>query len=96
MAELVFQEEVFAKCATKQDVSFEGFTRSCKGGKGVVVGGCSVNMDNMVEEDGNVGGSKCKAGNGKPLEKCNVDFGPNKEMGSAVRLSMVDMLDSEE
>ena len=94
IAELVFKEEDFAKCATKQDLSIEGFTRSCKGGESIVVGGCSVNMDNMLEKDGNVGSSKCKARNGEPLERCNVDFGPNKEMGSAVRLGMVDMLDS--
>ena len=96
MAELVFQEEDFAKCATKQDLSIEGFTRSCKGGKGVVVGGCSVNMNNMLEKDGNVGSSKGKARNSEPFERCNVDFGPNKEMGSTVRLGMVDVLDSEE
>ena len=71
MAELVFQEENFAKCATKQDLGIEGFTRSCKGGKGVVVGGCSVNMNNMLEKDGNVGSSKGKARNSEPLERCN-------------------------
>ena len=96
IAELVFKEEDFAKCATKQDLGIKGFTRSCKGGESVVVGGCSVNMDDMVEKDGNVGSREGKARNGEPLERCNVDFGPNKEMGSVVRLGMVDMLDGEE
>ena len=50
----------------------------------------------MVEKDGNIGSSESKAGNGEPLERCNVDFGPNKEMGSMVRLSMVNMLDCKE
>ena len=96
IAELVFKEEDFAKCATKQDLSIKGFTRSCKGGESIVVGGCSVNMDDMVEEDGDIGSSKGKAGNGEPLERGNIDFGPNKEMGSMVRLGMLYMLDCEE
>ena len=49
-------------------------------------------MDDMVEKDGNVGSSESKARNGEPLERCNIDFGPNKEMGSMVRLGMVNVL----
>ena len=96
IAELVFKEEDFTKGATKQDLGIKGFTRCCKRGESVVVGGYSVNMDDMVEKDGDIGSSKCKARNGEPLERCNVDFDPNKEMGSVVRLGMVYMLDGEE
>ena len=53
-------------------------------------------MENMVEKEGNIGSSKSKAGDGKPLERCNVDFGPSKKMGSMVRLGMANMLDCEE
>ena len=80
IAKLVFKEEDFATCAAKQNLSIKGFTRCCKGGKSNVVGVFSVNMDNMVEKDGTIGSSESKAGNGKPLKRCNVDFGPNKEM----------------
>ena len=97
MAKLVFKEEDFATCSAKQSMSVEGFTRRCKGGKSIVVGIVSVNMDNMLEEDGNIGSSKSKAGeDGEPLVRCNVDFGPNKEMGSMVRLGMVNMLNCKE
>ena len=67
-----------------------------KGGKSIVVGICSVNMDNMVEKDGSIGISKSKAGDGESFERCNADFGPNEEMGSVVRLGMVNMLNCEE
>ena len=94
IAKLVFKEEDL--CSPKQNMSVEGFTRCCKGGKSIVVGIFSVNMDNMLEEDGNIGSSESKAGDGEPLERCNVDFSPNKEMGSMVRLGMVNMLNCEE
>ena len=64
-------------------------------GESIVVGICSVNMDNMVEKDVNIGSSESKAGDGEPLERCNVDFGPNKKIGSMVRLGMVNMLNCE-
>ena len=80
----------------KQDMGVDGFTRHYKGGKSIVVGIFSINMDNMVEKDGNIGTSKSKAGDGKTLEGCNVDFDSNKKMGSMVRLGMVNMLDCKE
>ena len=77
-------------------LEYRGGHEGLQRGESIVVGIFSINMENMVEKEGNIGSSKSKAGDGKPLERCNVDFGPNKEMGSAVRLGMVDMLDSEE
>ena len=56
----------------------------------------SINMDNVVEEDGYGRSSESKTWYGEPLECCNIDFGPNKEMGSMVRLGMVNMLNCEE
>ena len=91
IAELVFKEEDFATCSAEEDMSFEGCTRRNKGGKIF-----RVNIGNMVEEDGNVWSSKSKAGDGEPLERCNVDFSPNKKMESMVRLGMVNMLNCEE
>ena len=91
IAELVFKEENFAKCATKQDLSIGVHEELQRGEKC-----CCWRLDDMVEKDGNVGSRKGKARNGEPLERCNVDFSPNKEMGSVVRLGMVDMLDGEE
>ena len=43
VAELVFKEEDFATCATRQNLSIKGFARSCKGGESIVVGVFSVN-----------------------------------------------------
>ena len=77
-------------------LDYQGVHEELQRGESIVVGGCSVNMDDMVEEDGDIGSSKGKAGNGEPLERGNIDFGPNKEMGSMVRLVMVYMLDCEE
>ena len=96
IAEHVFKEENFATCSIKQNMGIEGFTRRNKGGESIVVEIFSVNMDNMVQKDGNIGSSKSMAGDGKPLERCNVDFGPNKKMGIMVRLGMVNMLNCEE
>jgi hypothetical protein len=39
----------------------ERFTRRDKGGKGIIMGILSINMDNIVEEDGYGGSSKSKA-----------------------------------
>jgi len=60
IAELVFKEEDFATCSAKQDMGIEGFTRRDKEGKSIVGGIFSVNMDNMVEKDGNIRGSKAR------------------------------------
>ena len=50
----------------------------------------------MAEKDGNIGSSKSKAGDGKPLETCDVDFGPHKKMGCLFRLGMVNVLNCKE
>ena len=36
-------------------LEYRGVHEELQRGKSVVVGGCSVNMDDMVEKDGNVG-----------------------------------------
>jgi len=74
----------------------ERFTRRDKGGKCIIMGILSINMDNIVKEDGYGWSSKSKAGNSEPLEGGNVDFGPNKEMGSMIRLGMMNMLNCKE
>jgi hypothetical protein len=74
----------------------ERFTRRDKGGKGISMGILSINMDNIVEEDGYGWSSESKTSYSETLERCNVDFGPNKEMGSMVRLGMMNVLDGKE
>lgn len=53
-------------------------------------------MDSMMQKNGDIGSSKYEAGDGKPLETCNVDFGPYKKMECFFRLGMVNMLYCEE
>jgi len=55
-------------------MGIEGFSRYNKGEKIIVVGIFSINM---AEKDGEIGSSKSEAGDGKPLETCDVDFGPH-------------------
>ena len=52
MAELVFEEEDFATCSAEENLLIERLTRRDKGGKCIVMGIFSINMDNIVEEDG--------------------------------------------
>jgi hypothetical protein len=68
MAELVFKEEDFATRSAEKDLIIERFTRRDKGGKSSVVGIFSINMDNIVEEDGYGWSSESKAGYSEPLE----------------------------
>ena len=49
-------------------------SRGITKGKIIVVGIFSINM---AEKDGEIGSSKSEAGDGKPLETCDVDFGPH-------------------
>ena len=58
IAELVFKEEDFATCSSQEDVIIEGFTRRNKGGKSIVLGISSVNIDDIVEERCNVESGK--------------------------------------
>ena len=68
MAELVFEKEGFATCSAEEDLLIERLTRSDKGGKCIVMGILSINMDNIVEEDGYGWSCKSKAGDSEPLE----------------------------
>jgi hypothetical protein len=52
MAELVFEKEDFATRSAEEDLLIERLTRRDKGGKYIVMGILSINMDNIVEEDG--------------------------------------------
>jgi hypothetical protein len=68
MAELVFEEEDFATRSAEEDLLIERLTRRDKGGKCIVMGILSINMDNIVEEDGYGRSSESKAGYSEPLE----------------------------
>ncbi len=46
----------------------EGLTRGNKGGKYIVMGILSIDMDNIVEEDGYGRSSESKTGYSEPLE----------------------------
>ena len=68
ITELVFEKEDFATCSAQEDLLIERLTRRDKGGKCIIMGILSINMDNIVEEDGYGWSSKSKAGDSEPLE----------------------------
>ena len=68
ITELVFEKEDFATCSAQEDLLIERLTRRDKGGKCIVIGIFSVNMDNIIKEDGYGRSSESKTGYSEPLE----------------------------